>query len=69
MKLHTDIISLLGKIANTLADDGHAVEAAAIYSLANNLRLLMRHDVTVYEWNQIYTGADRAPFDIDRLLP
>ena len=68
MKLRTDVISLLGKIANTLSDDGHDVEAGAIYSLANNLRLLMREEATIYEWNQIYTGADCDPFDIDKLL-
>ena len=69
MKLRTDVIGMLGQTAAVLAREGHGEKAAAIYELANNLRLLMREEATIYEWNQIYTGADRAPFDIDRLLP
>jgi hypothetical protein len=66
--MKSDAINLLRVAAERFSRE-EAHYAFAVYTLANNLRLLMRSEATIEDWNKIYVGADRAPFDIDALLP
>lgn len=43
--------------------------AYSLLEMANNLRLVMRGEATLEEWNATYVGADGEPFDIEKLLP
>jgi len=43
--------------------------AYGLLEMANNLRLVMRGDETIEDWNRVYVGADREPIDIDAILP
>jgi hypothetical protein len=43
--------------------------AFGLLQMANHLRLVMRGDASLEEWNAAYVGADKEPFDIDKLLP
>jgi hypothetical protein len=66
--MKSDAMGLLARAASTMkrSDPGTAY---AIYELANNLRLLMRGEATLAEWNNCYVGADREPLDIEKLCP
>lgn len=68
MKMKIDCINMLGLAANQ-SDRKRGDYAFSLYELANHLRLLMRGECTLEEWNELYVGADREPFDIDELLP
>lgn len=66
--MKSDAMGLLARAASSVKRSD-AGTAYAIYELANNLRLLMRGEATLTEWNNCYVGADREPFDIEKLLP
>ena len=64
-------INIMGLLHNIAMDmprqnNGHAY---ALLELANNLRMVMRHEATLEQFSECYVGTDRAPFDIDKLLP
>ena len=40
-----------------------------LLQMGNHLRSLMRGDEPLEEWNRVYVGQDREPFDIEALLP
>lgn len=67
-RMKTDVIGLITGAAMNLKRK-HGGEAYALLEVANNLRLLMRGEATIYEWNDCYVGADREPLDIDTMLP
>jgi hypothetical protein len=64
-----DAIFLLHRGAEALAARNDGGTAYALYELANNLRLLMRGDVTLEQWNSVYVGQDRDAVDINKVLP
>lgn len=64
-----DAINMLRQTARTLSGAGDSGRAYAVLVLANHLRQLMRGEVTLDEWNQVYVGADRDPIDVDSELP
>jgi hypothetical protein len=43
--------------------------AFTLLEFGNNLRMVMRGEATLEEWQAVYVGADSEPFDIDKLLP
>ena len=63
-----DIMGLLYQCAMALRRTDPAY-AYSLLEMGNNLRLIMRGDATLDEWNATYVGADGEPFDIDTLLP
>ena len=67
--MKTDVIGLLKQVGDLLKQRRDTSRAFAIYELANNLRLLMRGEGSLQDWNKGYVGADREPLDIDKLLP
>ena len=64
-----NVMGLLFQAAVIAKKSGDGGLAYGLYEMANNLRLLMRGEATLAEWNNLYVGADREPFDIERLLP
>jgi hypothetical protein len=64
-----DAFGLLHRAAETHDRNGDGATAYVLYEFANNLRLLMRGEVTIDEWNAVYVGQDRDAVDIDRVLP
>lgn len=66
--MKVDVMGLLYQTAMDLKRRDPA-RAFSLLELGNNLRLLMRGEATLEEWNAAYVGADREPFDIDTLLP
>ena len=63
-----NIMGLLHNIAMDMPRQNNGY-AFALLELANNLRLVMRHEATLEQFGECYVGTDRAPFDIDKLLP
>ena len=63
-----DVMGLLLAASNTLhkRDGGTAY---ALAELANNLRLLMRGEATMEEFQRSYVGHDREPLDLEKLFP
>lgn len=68
MKMKIDAMGLLHNAALSLKRRDGAT-AFALLELSNNLRLLMREEVTLREWNEVYVGAEAAPVNIDEVLP
>ena len=68
MDMKVDAIGLLTNAAMLLKRK-NADRSFALLELANNLRLLMRGEVSLEKWNNHYVGADREPIDTDALLP
>jgi hypothetical protein len=64
-----DVINMLRQAARTVRHSGDGGRAYVMLEFANHLRLLMRGEVSLEEWNRVYVGADRAPIDIDAELP
>jgi hypothetical protein len=64
-----DVISIMHRGAEALAARKDGGTAFALYELANNLRLMMRYEVTIEQWNEHYVGQDRDAVDIDKVLP
>lgn len=67
--MRVDAMGLLRQAAMALNAQGDGGHAYAVLEMANNLRLLMRGEDSVEEWNKCYAGADRDPLDIDAILP
>lgn len=67
MKL--DIINFLRHCADELRDKRRDDLAFSTLHFANNLRLLMRGEVSIDDWNKVYVGADREPFDAEAIVP
>lgn len=63
-----DVMGLLLHAAMELQRSDPA-RAYALLDMGNNLRLVMRGEASLEEWNAAYVGADGEPFDIDKLLP
>ena len=63
-----DVINMLHSAAIQARNMGGA-HSYALLELANNLRLLMRGDESLEDWNKVYVGQDRAPIDIETMLP
>lgn len=68
MKMKIDAMGLLHNAALTLKSHDPST-AFGLLELSNNLRLLMRGEATLAEWNETYVGADAEPVDIDEVLP
>lgn len=68
MKMKVDAMGLLLNAALSLKNRDDAT-AFALLELSNNLRLLMRGEAPLTEWNETYVGAAAAPVDIDAVLP
>lgn len=60
-----DVINILNKGAAALAREDDGGTAYALWEAANNLRLVMRGDASLADWNDTYVGANREPIDID----
>lgn len=58
---------LLGASRGLRYSDGG--RAYLLLEFANHLRLLMRGEVSLEEFNRTYIGADREPIDIDAEFP
>ncbi len=63
-----DVMGLLYQTAMELKESDPA-RAFSILELGNNLRVLMRGEATIGQWNATYVGADCEEFDIEKLLP
>ena len=63
-----DVMGLIYNIAMEISRSDPA-RAYSLLEMGNNLRLVMRGEATLEEWNATYVGADREPFDIEKLLP
>jgi hypothetical protein len=64
-------VNIMGLLTGAAMELRHSDGARAytLLEMANNLRLLMRGEATLDEWNAVYVGADGDPLDIDKLLP
>lgn len=62
-------MGLLKQAAASAAQGGRSDLAYGLLEMGNNLRLVMRGEETIADWNMVYVGQDREPFDIDKLLP
>lgn len=56
-------INLLGQAAKSLPRDD-PMRAFSLYGLANNLAGLIRGEHTLEEFNAVYVGQDREPFNL-----
>ncbi len=68
-RMKTDVMGLLHNAALALKHRGDSGTAFALLEMGNNLRLVMREEASLDEWNECYAGADAEPFDIDAILP
>lgn len=66
--MKVNVIGLLSQASRGLrnTDGGRAY---VLLELANHLRLLMRGEISLEEFNRTYVGADRAPIDIEAEFP
>lgn len=69
LSMRVNIMGLLRGAAMELRASGDGGRAYALLEMGNNLRLVMRGEATLEEWNAVYVGAEGEPFDIDKLLP
>ncbi len=66
--MKVNVIGLLRGAAFELKRQDPA-RAYTLLEMANNIRLLMRGEATIEDWNSAYVGADCEPIDIDEILP
>ena len=66
--MQSDAMGLLLNTAILLRRTDPA-RAFALLEMSNNLRLVMRGEASIEDWNRAYTWADRPPVDIDQILP
>jgi hypothetical protein len=66
--MQVDAMGLLFNSAMALKPRDPAT-AYALLEMANHLRLVMRGDASLDDWNAAYVGADKDPFDLNALLP
>ncbi len=67
--MKVNVLGLLGNAARSCRQAGDTMSACGLYELGNNLRLVMRGEESMDEFKTVYIGADKDPFDIDKLLP
>jgi hypothetical protein len=67
--MRSDVMGLLYEAAMAAKSKKNDYLACAVLELGNNLQLLMRGEGSLDEFNLVYTGVDREPFDIEAILP
>jgi len=63
-------VNVTGLLRNAALELRHSapMHAYGLLELANNLRLVMRGEETIEDFNTVYVERDSEPFDIEKLL-